>query len=84
MPCRLLSMVLDPWVISQRLLGGEAEREELLAELPEMLGIDMSRSEEQKRMDEMAAEVKRRDAEIREQRAKEAREAAERERKARE
>jgi hypothetical protein len=81
--CRLLRMVLDPWEISQRLLAGEAEREALLADLPEMLGIDMSKSEEQKRMDEMAAEVKRRDDENRARRAREAKEEEERERRAR-
>jgi len=81
-------MVIDPWVISQRLLAGEAERESVLADLPGMLGIDVSRNDDiaaqQKRMDEMAAEVARKDAELREKQAAEAREAAERERRARE
>jgi len=42
--------VIDPWVVAQRLLAGEAEREAMLAELPEMLGIDVSRN------DDMAAQ----------------------------
>jgi hypothetical protein len=75
-------MVLDPWVISQRLFMGEAEQDTVFAEIADELGIGMA-DKGNDRLKKMAEDVAKNEKAIREKRAQEAKEAQEREDRAR-
>jgi len=79
---------LDPWIVHNRLLLDEYEREAVFADIAAEMGLDMAKdsediAEQRRLMEERAKAVAEEQRRISEQRAKEAAEAAERERRAR-